>query len=926
MASINPNHYSVHMPPHSEAAARPPGNGHPWAAAEKRLNRFVRAVALVERIGNGLGTLAFTWATVVVLGGFSTDLRQDFWYATAIVFLEAFRVFSRESRSDDQLLFKTTGGVKLKRVVLGSGVLYYLNAVIVVVCFSNALVIITNHFFPLGPNQTLVLAALLALVSKLEFSTYIEGLGSSGRNIFATVFFRCVPIVALILLAVGTVYLGDHKPANALLPLIPLFASWIVYNLLVLSVQHHEQKFVQVTKVLCTVIFPIWVAISLVVAFKTLGFLILLSTALLGNIQIPVAIARIVLSSMRLFKVSGHHRGSKNEHLIPALKIFYVMVFLQGVSYIVACMLETAFSFLFRRFLAKGCGLGEEPEMKSINLYYEHAYDKCMQDGVLSKEDLKLVRFAVDSLNSNSHDQNLAAVRILYSLLKKTETTRSSIGLLVSEITSSNNSVATLISMLGWTEPEDEAIRLFAAEVISKMADHLRIVGIPGTMQMVSSLLDYDARASEVCINMEMPGYVSPSRIEALRVQETGNNNVLNIPKKILDCMENLISIPKEDKEFWTAKDSFPSQALEILEKLAHDLDNCAEISRATGLIAKVIGFMCYTIDTTNIPELQKHLWTTSSLKLIIKLAGTSGEIGIVLRQKISEQPLLLNNLAEVLENMCSNQYQQELVIGILAKLAVSMEAREDIGSFKVFTTKLVNAFLGREQPSSMRKVAAEALSMLSMENANNFSAILVEIGPDIFYLKDMLLDDEYTYVTASLLQNVCARSLEKLSQVGSSEHLSYFVPVILAKILNGELEGKKLEALICLASKMCMFFPQRFAQELESSQYNGLSKLVEKLVHTLKSSKKPSLECPRMRRVIVEMTIWMLESFPHFAVIFREKCMMEALSMVERAPSKVEKYRVFSGNVGVVLESGLPLPTLVARAKGLVATATLTP
>ena len=84
---------TVPMPAANSEAAPSPASGddHPWAAAEKRLNRFVRAVALVERMGNGLGTLAFTWATVVVLGGFSTDLRQDFWYATAIVFLEAFR-------------------------------------------------------------------------------------------------------------------------------------------------------------------------------------------------------------------------------------------------------------------------------------------------------------------------------------------------------------------------------------------------------------------------------------------------------------------------------------------------------------------------------------------------------------------------------------------------------------------------------------------------------------------------------------------------------------------------------------------------------------------------------------------------------------------------------------------------------------------
>jgi hypothetical protein len=31
------------------------------AKPEKQLNCFVRAVALIERVGNALGTLAFTW-------------------------------------------------------------------------------------------------------------------------------------------------------------------------------------------------------------------------------------------------------------------------------------------------------------------------------------------------------------------------------------------------------------------------------------------------------------------------------------------------------------------------------------------------------------------------------------------------------------------------------------------------------------------------------------------------------------------------------------------------------------------------------------------------------------------------------------------------------------------------------------------------
>nr|BAJ91107.1 predicted protein [Hordeum vulgare subsp. vulgare] len=63
------------------------------AAPEKWLNRFVRAVVLIERVGNALGTLAFTWATVVLLGGYASKLSSDegFPSATAIFFIEAAR-------------------------------------------------------------------------------------------------------------------------------------------------------------------------------------------------------------------------------------------------------------------------------------------------------------------------------------------------------------------------------------------------------------------------------------------------------------------------------------------------------------------------------------------------------------------------------------------------------------------------------------------------------------------------------------------------------------------------------------------------------------------------------------------------------------------------------------------------------------------
>jgi hypothetical protein len=82
----NVNEHRVEFPVAPAAAGKPAA-----ALPETWLNRFVHVIASMERAGNALGTMAFTWATVVLLGGYPTVLGQDFWFATAIIFLEAFR-------------------------------------------------------------------------------------------------------------------------------------------------------------------------------------------------------------------------------------------------------------------------------------------------------------------------------------------------------------------------------------------------------------------------------------------------------------------------------------------------------------------------------------------------------------------------------------------------------------------------------------------------------------------------------------------------------------------------------------------------------------------------------------------------------------------------------------------------------------------
>ncbi|PUZ58019.1 hypothetical protein GQ55_5G476900 [Panicum hallii var. hallii] len=56
---------------------------------ELRLNVCLVTEVFVQILATGVGTLAFIWATVVLLGGFSTSLHKaDFWVITGIVFVQ----------------------------------------------------------------------------------------------------------------------------------------------------------------------------------------------------------------------------------------------------------------------------------------------------------------------------------------------------------------------------------------------------------------------------------------------------------------------------------------------------------------------------------------------------------------------------------------------------------------------------------------------------------------------------------------------------------------------------------------------------------------------------------------------------------------------------------------------------------------------
>ncbi|KAG8051778.1 hypothetical protein GUJ93_ZPchr0001g31862 [Zizania palustris] len=57
---------------------------------EARLNGIILRWAFIDKAISGFGALALAWATIVLLGGFSTLIKQkDFLFVTIITFMEA---------------------------------------------------------------------------------------------------------------------------------------------------------------------------------------------------------------------------------------------------------------------------------------------------------------------------------------------------------------------------------------------------------------------------------------------------------------------------------------------------------------------------------------------------------------------------------------------------------------------------------------------------------------------------------------------------------------------------------------------------------------------------------------------------------------------------------------------------------------------
>uniref|UniRef100_A0A0D9X2A3 BLE2 protein n=1 Tax=Leersia perrieri TaxID=77586 RepID=A0A0D9X2A3_9ORYZ len=893
------------------------------AAPEKWLNCFVRVVAMMERTGNALGTLAFTWATVVLLGGYPTMLRpvDEFYYATTIIFIEAAR--------------PAAGW----------------NGLIVVACISNAMLCTLYwgdfaYFFS-SPFPYVMVVLLLAVVQFL--------CSAASRLLTCNPIRRAIslwsPMVAI--LSLGPIAIGVYIDPEVNIPntMSKWFIAYAVLLIVVLLLTISRFRFPSIVRLLnvtlgskqefwCQVTLRLCIIASIMMTvFMSKDphdkwmVIILEAIALVlvsfGNLQIPAATVSVVLALFHFlpnyFSYEEPIDENNNKHetnLDASLNIFYGMVIGQGILYIIACIFEF-FSFIPRRSLIRHGGFGGQWGVASVNLYYAYAFEKYMEGGVLAPKKISLITFAMDSLNSDSPKIQLYSVKMLHIFLQREPTRKR----LMTKLSTSTKTMVRLISTLGWTSQNHTVVRLYAAKVTVEIAKSLQVITVPGTMQLVSSLLDNDGKQKmrnpllEVAgdhegkqapihntseSQEERPGAIRDAADDQCRIQKplqdtdnllqtetrsTSNSFIIRGWKKISEYW----SIPKEQP--LTEYDLLPALGMSIVDNLASgDQNNLVEIDRVNDLVPKIIGFTSFRSAITK-SKAQQTVLVKSSLKVLHRLTSIGGEIGIALRYKILKHPFLLRNLSEMLGANNSNQELSKLVL----------------------ITRLIKAFLNLDRTSRttvdclLPQVAGQALAMLAMDNVHNCLVMLNEPG-FTNKLKNMILinDEKYTYVAASLLCSMCQNARAKLTESDLKE-LCHSLREVLERIMH--VEGAELEILIGLCSQICKVIPEEFVQELEGGQIK--KRFMKRLVDTLNANMNPGTHCPGIRRVIIEQSIYMMECNSHYANCFNELRMMEALSMVEEMPSRAENYRIFLGDAGF-MQYSTPIFALVDRAKEL--------
>ncbi|PKA53447.1 hypothetical protein AXF42_Ash012389 [Apostasia shenzhenica] len=595
---------------------------------------------------------------------------------------------------------------------------------------------------------------------------------------------------------------------------------------------------------------------------------------LLYWLQLASAAACVVLSVTRLAQqdygeLKLHQAENRNRR--PALNVFYGLALAEALLFLA----ERAFwEWKLSRCrlleqVSRECGLGPSGVV-SIRRFFYDAYSRCVNGSIFDGIRMDLVSFAEELLGSGSRDEQLIGA----SILLRFATSRRFKEATLRKVGTSAAAMERLVEMLDWKSPAEVEIRRAAAVLVSKLAGKkqnvLRVAGIAGAMESISSLL-YTGRAA----NGTRPEEVTHRYLIADRA----------------------------DYEYST----FNLLGLRILKKLSNDHHNCGKIGKTRGLLPKIVDFtgeIGHKLRRRKSGgagsefEIQEAKTALQALKM---LAGTTGRTGELLRREISEIVFTVSNIREILRHGEEEKALEMLAVEILTCLAMDGEVRERIGATGGVVRELLRIFFsggGRQSLEAARVEAGEALAMLAVESEGNCRRIVGD-GEDVVGRLVVAVEDGVVGLNACrILRNICAYGLDSGHLRQGLRGVIQAFPTVFKAVSCEEM--KKLEGSIGLAAQVVRLMSHsEFAEELERAGISG-TELIQRMVLILQRYNNPSTMVPRIRRFVIELSIWIMQSDEKFIKLFDDFGMMRELSNVVDTTSDLECFIVFSGSVGL--------------------------
>lgn len=582
-------------------------------------------------------------------------------------------------------------------------------------------------------------------------------------------------------------------------------------------------------------------------------------------LQILAAIACIALSAMKLIRrnfgeiVKG---DTDKRNRKDALMIFYGLALAEASLFLLEKIyweLKVIYCKILEQVNVE-CEFGPSGIVTVRRFFYD-AYSRCVDGSIFDGLKMDMVSFAMQLLASNSPDEQLMGARILrtFAMSKRfSDDTLQKIGINFS-------AVERLVEMLNWKDPQEEEIRQSAAEILSTLAgkkqNSLRVAGIPGALESISSLL-----------------YVSKTSSSA--IDGVADRNIV---------------ADHEHYGFWT----FNHLGLAILKKLARDHDNCGKIGNTRGLLPKIIDFTCAKerlLKDDNVAASQIQT-VKRALQVIKMLSSTTGNTGKQLRKEISEIVFTFSNIRDILRHGEKYPDLQKLGIEILTSLAMENDATGRIGGTGGILKELLNIFFKDEMPKGqvhVRTAAGEALVMLALESKQNCNCIL-RLGALEKLVKALELPAVHLNA-ARILRNLCTYSAEDCFQ--ELRGVAAAVPTVLKGIISEE--DNLREVMVGLAARAFKFLT--FSESSIIFEQAGIkeAQIANVLVQILKKHTYPPARFPRMRRFTIELAIWMMRDKESNVQIFRNLGLRKELENVLDTTSELESFSIFSGTVGL--------------------------